>query len=139
MLLRGLMKMEKDDYDLETIKNQAVALASSQAFGSEGELYDLFKTSQGCLKKHLGAEGAIKDDPELALEAFKVIAKANVDLIEAKRKALEALLKAKSLMNNPFNGLPQPDNTIIEGNKDDADPMDADPDPDSVKNSSFEG
>jgi hypothetical protein len=122
---------------LGIIQTTAASLVHSPVFNKEKSMSHLFDKASEALVSQMEEGKPIYEDPELALKAYTTIGKMSVTYMDSKRKLLDSLVKAHSIFNRPPVLPPDPSvpDSVDAPEQEAAAPVP--PNPDTVKNSSF--
>jgi len=115
--------------DLALLTRSVRDLAQSATVQQMEDIRELFYLQKGNLKRLMGEDGPLAVDPVLVINAFKMIADIELKLMEAKRKQVDTLIKARVFID-PVQGtvgLPSEQSplSIIDAE----DPLEGEPDP----------
>ena len=87
--------------DMGFIQRNIRDLSKTAQFSHMSELEELHKLAYGNLKEQLQPGKPLAVDPELVLETYKTLSGVVLQIVEAKRRAADTLLKARTLFDEP--------------------------------------
>ena len=117
--------------DLALLTRSVRDLAQSATVQQMQDIRELFHLQKDNLKRLMGENGPMATDPVLVINAFKMIADIELKLMEAKRRQVDTLIKARVFIDpehtHGAGGLPleQSPLSIIDAE----DPLEGEPDP----------
>ena len=89
------------DLDMHFIQRNVRDLAKTAQFSQMANLEELYQLAHTNLKGQLQPGKPLAEDPTLALETYKTLGGMALNFIEAKRRAADTLLKARTLFDEP--------------------------------------
>jgi hypothetical protein len=110
----GQIAVTSQVMDLAVIMRNVRDLAKTASFSHMKDLEELHQLAYQNLKAKMvvdenGVPGVLMADPQLCMEAFKLISGVLMQTVETKRKAADTLLKARTLLDPTVPVVPEDD------------------------------